>query len=148
MSIAARLEKHSIPEPNSGCLLWTGRVDPAGYGRMGGRGVPELAHRAAWLAAHGSIPDGLHVCHKCDVRSCVEPTHLFLGTHQENMADRDLKGRQRALLGEEHGMAKLTEDGVRLIRRGGIPRREIAELLCVSVAAVDDVRQGRTWRHV
>ncbi len=54
---------------------------------------PTRAHRLAWIYTHGPIADGLHVLHKCDVRLCVRPGHLFLGTEADNMADRDAKGR-------------------------------------------------------
>ena len=75
-----------IPEPNTGCWLWLGFISPDGYGTR-------LAHRRAWELARGPIPDGMLVCHRCDVRHCVNPDHLFLGTHLDNMRDMIRKGR-------------------------------------------------------
>jgi hypothetical protein len=81
------------PEPNTGCHLWMGRVNHAGYGttRRGGKCV--RVHRATWEMVRGLIPEGMHVLHRCDTPSCANVEHLFLGTHAENMADRDRKGR-------------------------------------------------------
>ena len=86
------------PEPMSGCWLWTGCGSLCGYGRFGAGGhygglIP--AHRQAWMLFRGPIPDGLEVAHKCDVRWCVNPDHLWLATHAENMADMLAKGRRK-----------------------------------------------------
>ena len=77
----------------SGCWLWLGPRDGDGYGRFWINGRKTSAHRLAWTLAHGEIADGLHVLHRCDRPACVNPDHLALGTHWQNMADRDAKGR-------------------------------------------------------
>ena len=97
----ARLSKHIIPEPMSGCHLWIGAVAGWGYGstRIGGKNM--RAHRAVWELTNGPIPHGLWVLHRCDNPLCVNPTHLFLGTHTDNMRDAVHKGR--------HAKQKVTE---------------------------------------
>lgn len=88
---------HIIPEPNSGCWLWDGRYSKSGYGTLGGgrKGERVQAHRLMWEAVNGPIPGGLLVCHRCDVRGCVNPDHLFVGTAKDNTRDMMVKGRAR-----------------------------------------------------
>lgn len=93
-TLAERLQRLSEPDRN-GCVLWTGAVNNVGYGKItiGGRSIG--AHRASYEVAKGSIPDGMHVMHLCDVPRCINPSHLSLGTSSENALDRERKGRGR-----------------------------------------------------
>ncbi len=131
-----------------GCWIWTGARHGDGYGHfgVGGSGVHEKAHRVSYKIHVGPIPDGLIVCHKCDVRPCVNPDHLFLGTYQDNIDDAVSKGRMA--VGERSGVSRLTEDDVRLIRESPLSERKIATLLGVHRGTVNAVRSGRTWGHL
>jgi hypothetical protein len=84
------------------CLMWTGPT-VRGYGYAWVGSSRTLIHRLVYELARGPIPKGMEVCHHCDRPACVEPTHLFLGTHADNMADTRAKGRQSR--GPEHGEA-------------------------------------------
>jgi hypothetical protein len=91
-----RLARHSVIDPQTGCILWTACRNNRGYGLVSCHGRLRSAHRAAWMAQHGPIPTGLFVLHRCDVRTCINQDHLFLGTQKDNMADLAAKrGHER-----------------------------------------------------
>lgn len=134
---------------SDGCWLWTGCCSDTGYGCVyDGRAY--AAHRYSWLIHFGVIPDGLCVLHRCDVRACVRPDHLWLGTKAEN--SRDMAGKGRNLgpdnAGENHGEAKLTEADVRLIRGSAASGVALAARLGVSPSLVSLVRRRKAWTHL
>lgn len=156
--IYVRFHERYTPEPTSGCWLWTGHLI-YGYGQF--RMSPpesrrETAHRASWLIHHGEIPEGLVVCHRCDVRCCVNPTHLFLGTHADNMHDAAVKGRMDwkipdrpgLLRGVKHPQAKLTEDDVRAIRSLPISGVNASRQFGVTPITISRIRRRLIWRDV
>ena len=91
-----RLARHSVIDPETGCLLWMASRTTNGYGLVRWHRRLWLTHRAAWMARHGPIPPGLSVLHRCDIRPCLNPDHLFLGTQKDNIADMYAKrGHER-----------------------------------------------------
>lgn len=110
------IAERSIPEPNSGCWLWERSTSKAGYGNLRHEGKVISAHRASYVAHVEPIPTGMHVLHRCDTPCCVNPDHLFIGTHEDNMSDMASKGRAYAAQGEEHPQAKLSSHDVEVIQ--------------------------------
>lgn len=109
-------------ENSNGCWEVTShRPQSRGYIPITREGKPLLAHRYMYEKYHGTIPEGMHVLHKCDNPPCVNPAHLFIGTHLDNMRDRDQKGRRVDVRGEACGSAKLTAKQVQEIRARYIP---------------------------
>jgi hypothetical protein len=130
------------------CWLWTGTISPSrGYGatHLPG-GFNMAAHRVAWMIRNGVIPADMHVLHECDVRICVNPAHLKLGTNADNMADRDSKLRMPH--GERCGAVKLTPDQVRAIRAAAGTNKEIGERFGVHHAHVSKIRLRQKWQHL
>jgi hypothetical protein len=126
------------------CWLWTAaRVQ--GYGRLKASGRQIDAHRLSYELHHGPIPPGRVVMHHCDVRACVRPDHLEIGTIADNNADRDRKGRTVA--GRTTTLTEAQVDGIR--RRwaeGGVTQAGLAAIYGVSRSAVAQIVQGKTWR--
>lgn len=123
----------------SGCWLWTGSIDRNGYGRTRYQYKAQFAHRVTWQIANGPIADGLNVCHHCDTPACVNPSHLFLGTQADNMADMLRKGR---------GSSRLNEEQVLAIRNDQRPSSRVGAEYNVSANMVQAIRSRRSWRHV
>lgn len=130
--------------------MWVGSVS-GGYGyyqldKTNGIRKRIYAHRLSWQLHKGEIPEDVEVCHECDTPLCVNPAHLFLGTHLENQADMATKGRVSH--GERHYQSRLTEAQVRKIMASRDPSHVIAAHLGVTMQAVNDARCGRTWRRL
>lgn len=150
-AIMAAFEARYMPEPMSGCWLWTGNIfsQRGGYGcftMRSARLMGERAHRLAWKLLRGPITSEDHVLHRCDNPVCVNPDHLFLGDQQANMDDRQMKGRQN--YGETHGKVKLTELQVRAIHAETRLYSEVAAEYGVTFITVCDIKCGRSWKHL
>lgn len=150
ITLAERLEYYSIPEPNSGCTLWHGAVDDAGYGILSWKGRRVRAPRAAWEEVNGPMPASLMPCHRCDNPPCINVDHLFAGTHADNTADKMRKGRHRCdpPLGENAGSAKLTERDVLTIRASTDTQRALASRFGVDQSQISRVKNLVDWRHL
>ena len=152
---------------SDGCWEWQGKRNESGYGafyRLGER----RSHRFAWVLTNGPIPPGMFVCHHCDNPPCVRPDHLFLGTTQDNIADRMAKLRARGhipqrdrvrvptprphMVGIRNPHAKLSEAGVIDIRReyamGGVSVASLARSFGVAKSTIFDIVHRRAWKHV
>lgn len=154
LAVRERFESKWMPEPNSGCWLWFGIFDKNGYGRfplyLDGKNRVLLAHRISWEIYRGET-NGLFVLHKCDVPACINPDHLFLGTQADNMADCARKGRavgnRGLVVGEKHGMSKLTWEAVREIRDSSLTQYQLADKFGVHQSLVSLVQRRKIWRE-
>lgn len=137
----------------SGCVLWTGRKDRHGYGRVShylktGEYITSGAHRMAWTLKHGEIPPGHYVLHRCDVRGCINPEHLFIGTAKDNSADMHRKGRwtARDKRGAHNPNRRLTTQQVAEIRLSTEPSCALASRFGVHRSTIDRVRRSASWQ--
>lgn len=143
-------------EKTATCWLWVGRREKQGYGKMvvRGRGKDVKAHRLAWELFVGPIPDGLCVCHRCDEPSCVNPGHLFLGTHAENMADMVKKKRQASADRNRGGRpggrlsVALVKEAKLRFSAGGVSKRGLAKKFGVSSSVMIRALNGENWKGV
>lgn len=134
-----------IYEP-TGCWLWIAHRTRDNYGEARIDGKTRLVHRYAYECAYGPIPAGLVVRHRCNCAQCVNPAHLCLGTHADNVADRVAAGRSAC--GERNGRAKLTSADVVQIRcrlDGGESCGAIAARYDVSARCIRYIRDGEHW---
>lgn len=138
-------EKYEV-DAVSGCWLWVGSIMHKGYGVLQFDGRTERAHRVAHILFVGPIPEGLCVLHRCDVRSCVNPDHLWLGTIADNNRDKKEKGRESR--GVDHWSAKLFPAAVRDIRDKRMSQGAYAKIYGVTRFAVGLAQRRQTWRHV
>ena len=133
------------------CWEWEASMYPQGYGRFFCGGKTYRAHRFSYQLYSGNIPQGLCVCHKCDNRKCVNPSHLFLGTYYDNQQDCASKGRHVILYGEECGASKLTQEQVYKIRalyKTGVFQRLLAERFRTTQSNISRIVRGERWAEV
>lgn len=136
----------------SDCWYWVGARHKLGYGLLPMWGESK-AHRVSWRLHKGPITEGMMVLHKCDVRCCVNPAHLFLGTQTDNMRDMAAKGRGVSVprFGEANSRSRLTSEQVREIRAayagGGLTMKAIAKVYGVAAMTIQRVIARTSWRH-
>lgn len=137
------------------CWLWTAYRSKRGYGQFGYFDKVLKAHRVSYEIAFGKIPDGKEICHTCDNPSCVRPSHLFAGTHSENIRDSVNKGRgylqkhPEDRQGERHPLAKLTEEHVNDIRNSkGKSQSQLAKQYGVCRWTIRRILSRISWKNI
>jgi len=143
------IKQRTIVDEVTGCWEWTQSRQKNGYGRAYYDKKDWGAHRLSYTAFKGDIPEGLHVLHSCDNRGCCNPQHLRVGTPQDNMNDKVLRGRSNK--GSKHGRAKLKESDVLEIRKllqEGMSGADIGRKFGVTKAAISQIKIKRTWKHL
>lgn len=155
--VISRFEAGFVRAGDDECWLWKKSQNGHGYGYFHISGsshkntaVRTSSNRAAWIIYKGAIPNGLHVLHKCDVRLCVNPRHLFLGTNLDNILDMLKKGRNN--YGERNYNARLTAQQVAEIRREYTGKRgqqvALGKKYGVYYGTIKEIVRGRNWKHL
>src|SRR5205814_9757115 len=136
------------------CWFWIGNRTKDGYGRFRLNGRDHASHRASWMLFKGQIKKGYDICHKCDIKPCIKPSHLFQGTRKDNMQDASKKGRLNVPhtnhQGENHSGAKLTNREVLKIysQKGKVPHKKLAKDFKVSVSTIHMIMGRYIWKHI
>lgn len=120
-------------DPNTGCWIWQRCLLQSGYGQVRTGGKRERAHRRMYTVFHGEVPEGMHVLHRCNTPACVNPEHLYVGTHQDNMQDA----------------SPLTEKGTqdaRYMRSCGYTLKQIGDVLGVHLSTIGKITTDVNWR--
>ena len=145
-------EKVNITSNINQCWDWIASKNIKGYGQFCLDNKRMGAHRALWSILHGAIPEGKHILHRCDNPSCCNPTHLFMGTNADNVADRHAKGRSgtsMGKLGEKNSMAKLTQkqvDRIRLLYTlPKVTQRMLGKVFGVSNRHISRIVRNERW---
>lgn len=131
------------------CWEWTGSFHPKGYGQFRDEETVH-AHRVSWFLEYGEYPTE-QCLHKCDNRACVRPLHLFEGTNLDNVADREVKGRNNPPCGEQQGIAKLTSKQVLETRKlfaEGISMKELSQRFDTVTGNISNIVRGINWKHL
>lgn len=145
-----RLESKTVMIPFCTCHIFTGFRLKKGYGHIRYNGSLVVAHRMSYELNVGKIPDGMIVCHSCDEPSCVNPDHLFIGTHKDNSDDKIRKGRAVHPSGKDSATSKLSETQVNEIRRirlSGSTFKDISDLFGVHLSTIHRAATYKTWKE-
>ncbi len=135
-----------VQKSGNGCWLWMGGKYSDGYGGFNIEGKTFRVHRFSWELINGPIPTGLYVLHKCDTPACVNPKHLFLGSHKDNMDDA--KRKKRMNVGINNGSSKLTPEKVKKILRDVRTQRLVAKDYGVSRQLISLIKRKIIWSHI
>ena len=142
-----RIMEKITPLTECGCWVYDGSVDKNGYARIKIGSRCALAHRTVWEELHGKLPSiSVKVRHSCDIRCCVNPDHLSIGSQRDNVHDAINRGRASHPAGESHWKAKLTEKVVEEIRNSPLSGSEWARRLKMDQSTINDIKSGRGWR--
>lgn len=137
----------------SGCVEWQGYINTNGYGtlntKIDGKYRQYRAHRVSYLLYNGDLEAGKMICHHCDNRRCVKPSHLYQGTAKDNIRDSIDRGTHYIPKGEMHHNSKLTADDIRFIREdnGNTKQKDLAKMFNVHPTAIGQVMRGLTWKE-
>lgn len=131
----------------SGCWEWN-KAKNKEYGRFYYNHTNMRAHRFSYLIYTGDLIPEMFVCHTCDNRRCVNPSHLFLGTNQDNMDDMIKKGRANKARGERAAKSKLKNDQVIFILQSKIKYQDLADMFGVSFWAISRIKRKESWKHI
>jgi len=145
---ADRFMRYVSVDPETNAWVWTGGIGNTGYGGFWFRGKTIGAHVFSYALHHGPIPEGYLVCHKHEDlgRHNVNPEHLFLGTHKDNM--QDAAAKCRTLSGTSNTASKLSNDDVLFIAQSTDPYRTLSERFGVSETIISKIKRGKLWTHI
>ena len=131
-----------------GCWIWKGSKHRQGYGNIRFNQKYGLAHRVAWEVFKGKIPEDLKVCHKCDVTSCCNPDHLFLGSQKENVQDGIVKGRySHRKIGKRRNKLCFSQvQEIKMLSENGMSRKELEKKFSVGQTCIHKILSGTSWK--
>lgn len=150
-TVAQRFERTVWRGAEDECWDWPGSIFKVGYGQLTKLGKHYYAHRVSYEVHKGPIPPGMHILHSCDNKKCVNPAHLHLGTHADNMreaAERGLMKGNPLTKGTMHPLAKLTDGQVREIYASTGAGVDLARRYGVATSLISRIRTGKCWPHI
>jgi hypothetical protein len=150
MEIQERIQKYSMPEPNTGCVLWVGACGSSGYPQLtvvmdSSKPKSIRIHKYVCEQAHGPS-NGLNALHKCDVKCCINPDHLYFGTQKQNIQDAYSRNRVPDKSGENSRLNKLSWADVDKIRSSSETNSVLAEKYKVARSRISDIRTMKSWK--